>query len=154
MQQFQRATAQFPSDFRWGMVLLIGKCTHKAIGEKKLLRAKPRDVRQGVELIEKAPAKGWAAAYQGLRTGAALGGKETSAIDTIVLWSSGDPSGGRYMTAAAAADAWNHFNRFRRLRVIAIRISDEKEPAEAFMKLVADASGGVSLWATKPPKKP
>jgi len=153
LQQFKSAAAHFPSGFRWGMVLLFGKCSHKTIGEKKPLSTKPRDAKEGVELIEKAPQKGWAGAYQGLRAGASLGGKESGAFDTIVLWSTGDPAGGRYMTAAAAADAWNEFNRFRRLRVIAVRISNRKDPADAFMKSIADASGGVSLWAKKPPAK-
>ena len=154
MRQFQAAGEKFPADFRWGMVLLIGKCSTKAIGEKKLLGAKKRDVKEGLEMIEKAPQKGWAAPYQGLRAAATLGGKESSAIDTVVLWSTGDPAGGRYMASAAAADAWNRFNRFRRVRVIAIRLGHRKEPAEAFMKSVADASGGVSLWAKEPPKNP
>jgi len=150
LREFKGAAAAFPEGFRWGMVTLYGRFTFKAIGEKKLLTDKPRDAKQGVKLIEKAPEKGWCAPYQGLRTGAALGGKESSAIDTIVLWATGDPAGGRYMNADAAADAWNRFNRFRRLRVIAIRIGNRKQPAETFMKSIADASRGVSHWARKP----
>jgi len=151
MREFASAADQFAAEFRWGLVTLFGRFTFKAVGEKKLLTAKPRDAKQGVKLIEKAPGKGWSSAYHGLRIGAALGAKQLDFLDTIILWSTGDPAGGRYMTAAAAADAWNRFNRFRRLRVIAIRIGNRKEPAEAFMKSIASSSGGVSLWAKKPP---
>jgi hypothetical protein len=70
--------------------------------------------------------------------------------DTIFLWDSGGPEGGRYMTPESAVAAFKRFNRFRRLVVHAIRIGDEGEPSETLMKGLAEASGGVYLWAKKP----
>jgi hypothetical protein len=69
----------------------------------------------------------------------------------VYLFSTGDPRGDWYMTPEATLDAFRRFNRFRRLVVHAIRISDRKEPAETLMKGLAEASGGTYLWAAKPP---
>ena len=153
LREFRKATTGFPKEFGWGMVTLHGPFTFKAIGEKKLLKPTTRDLRAGVKLIEKAPTRGWCSPLEGLRTGAGLGGKQNETLDTIVLWATGDPSGGRYMTADSAALAWAHHNRFRRLRVHCIRISNRKEQAEIFMKKVAKSSGGTYVWANKPPAK-
>ncbi|MEM8885610.1 MAG: hypothetical protein AAGD14_16210 [Planctomycetota bacterium] len=146
--QFEGAFDAFPADFRWGMVALHGPFTAKTIGEKKLLKTGTRDRKAGLKLIDGAPQRGWCSAFQGLRTALAMAGEP---VDTIVLWHTGDPSGGRFMGPEPAVAAWRRINRFRRVQVVAIRISNRKDPAEAFMKGVAEESGGRYLWAQKPP---
>jgi hypothetical protein len=153
LRELAKATSSFPRDFGWGIGLLHAAFTVKTIGEKKLLKPSKRDVAAAVKLIEKAPTKGWCSPLEGLRAGAQLGGKQNEVLDTVVLWATGDPAGGRYMTADSAAQAWAVFNRFRRLRVHCIRISNRKEQAEKFMQQVAASSGGTYLWASTPPAK-
>ena len=55
------------------------------------------------------------------------------------------------MCAKAAAAAWQRFNRFRCLRVNAVRICNRKKEAETFMTAIAKSSGGTYLWAKAPP---
>jgi hypothetical protein len=148
-REIEAAFQSFPKEFRWGLLTMFGRLGTKAVGEKKLLATKPGDLRAALKLIDQAPAKGWCSPVGGLVAAATLGG---DAIDTVVLWHTGDPSGGRFMGVKPAIAAWQRFNRFRKLQVIAIRISNRKEPAEAFMKGVAEGSGGQYLWAKSPPQ--
>jgi hypothetical protein len=147
-REFTSAFGTFPKDFHWGMVTLFGRFATKAVGDKRLAGTRPGDLREGLKLIEQAPQKGWCSPLAGLLIAADLGG---DGIDTVVLWHTGDPSGGRYVNAGAAAAAWRRENRARKLQVVAIRISNRKDPAETFMKAVAEQSGGPYLWANKPP---
>ena len=151
VRQLERTSEAFSPDMRWGLITLSGPFNCKTEGEKRLLKADKKSRRAALKLVQKAEQKGWCAPYQGLRVAAAMGGKESATIDTIVLWGTGDPAGGRFMCAKAAAAAWLRFNRFRCLRVDAVRIANRKNEAETFMTTIANASGGTYLWAKKPP---
>ncbi len=72
--------------------------------------------------------------------------------DTIFLFDSGDPRGGRFMAPQPVVNAFKRYNRFRRFIVHAIRICNEKEASEILMKGIADASGGTYVWMKKPPE--
>ena len=150
-RQLERAAESFDPEFRWGVVTLFGPFTYKAEGDKRFLKPDKKGMRAALKLIDRASERGWCSPYQGLRVAAEMGGKERDRADTIVLWGTGDPAGGRFMCARAAASAWTHFNRFRRLRIHTVRIGNRKEEAEAFMSAIAKASGGTYLWAKKPP---
>ncbi|MHC4939455.1 MAG: HEAT repeat domain-containing protein [Planctomycetota bacterium] len=147
-REFSTTFETFPEDFRWGLLTMFGRFSTKAAGEKKLLGTKSKDLKLALKLIDQAPEKGWCSPLGGLLAAAEYGG---DGIDTIVLWHHGDPSGGRFMSAKPSVAAWRRFNRFHRLQVIAVRISNRKEPAETFMRGVAEESGGRYHWAKKPP---
>jgi hypothetical protein len=162
LREFDRAAASFAPDLAFGVVGLYGAFAAEPLGGPKLLRAEKRDVRAARREIEKMPADGWCAPYEGLLAAARLAGMgpESDAdfpdarADTVYLWNTGDCSAGRYMTPESALAAFRRFNRFRRLVVHAIRICDEGEPSETFLKGVAEATGGACLWAKKPPGAP
>jgi len=160
LREFDRASAGFAGDLSFGLVGLYGPFVAESMCGPKLLHPDKRDLRNARRQLEKLPADGWCTPYEGLVEAARLAGMgpESDAnfpeahADTVYLWSSGDCGSGRYMSPDAALAAFVRFNRFRRLVVHAIRISDEGEPSETFMKGVAEATGGSYVWATKPPR--
>ena len=80
-------------------------------------------------------------------------GAQRNHVDTVFLFDSGDPRGGRYMAPQPVVNAFNRYNRFRRFIVHAIRICNEKEASEILMKGIAEASGGTYVWMKKPPEE-
>jgi hypothetical protein len=160
LREFDTTLGAFPEEARFGVVALQAIFGWELAGEKRLLKPTTRGAKEARKLIERLPGRGWCSQFQGIRLAAALGGLDPDsathsfkepAADTIFLWDSGDPSGGRYMDPDAVIAAFKRFNRFRRLVVHTLRICNEKEPSEALMKGFAEASGGRYVWLRKPP---
>jgi hypothetical protein len=162
LREFDKTSATMAPDLSFGALVIYAACVTEPLGAPKLLRAEKRDIRNVRHDIEKLPGDGWCAQYEGLLGAAALAGMPPgpdadfadARADTIFLWDTGGPEGGRYMTPEAAVAAFRRFNRFRRLVVHTIRICDEGEPSEALMKGLAAATGGTYLWAKKPGAQP
>jgi hypothetical protein len=162
LAEFDKTAASFAPELAFAVVVLCANCGAEPLGPAKLVQPEKRDLKEVRHDIERLPANGWCAQYEGLLAGAAMAGMPAGAdddfpearADTIYLWDAGGPSGGRYMTPESAVAAFRRFNRFRRLVVHAIRICDEGEPSETVMKGLADASGGTYLWAKKPRSVP
>lgn len=159
LREFERTLRSFPPDARFGVAVLYGRLSLQTEGDKRLLKPVPRDVATAMKLLERIAGRGWCSPYLGLEEAARLAGMpadETdfadARADTVYLLHRGDPAGGRYMTPESALAAFRRLNRFRRMTVHTLRISDFKEPAETFMKGVAEASGGTYVWLQKPPK--
>jgi hypothetical protein len=159
LKEFDKTAASLAPDISFAALSLYGACDAQPLGSPKMLKADKRDIRAVRHDLERLPGDGWCAQYEGLLAAARLAGlgPETDAdfpeprADTICLWDSGGPQGGRYMTPEAALAAFRRFNRFRRLVVHTIRICDEGEPAETLMKGLAESTGGTYVWAKKPP---
>jgi hypothetical protein len=160
LREFDRTLDAFPADARFGVVALQAIFGWGLAGEKKLLKPTTRDRKEARKLLERLPGRGWCSQFQGIRLAAALGGLDPEStthsfkeptVDTVFVWDSGDPSGGRYMDPDAVIAAFKRFNRFRRLVVHTLRICNEKEPSERLMKGLAEASGGRYVWLKKPP---
>jgi hypothetical protein len=159
-QQFDAAVSGFPADGAFGLVILQGRYDLELLGERKLLRPEPRDLRPARKLLEKLQCSGWCSQYAGLVAASRLGrmGPEQECdfpearIDTVFLVNAGDPAGGHWLTPESARAAFRRYNRFRRLVVHALRICNEKEPSETLMKALAEDSGGTYVWLKEPPE--
>jgi len=146
LDQFDRAAAAFPDTLAFDVISLQGIFTFKRLAEKKPLSKRTRDIEAARKLLEQASARGWCSQYVGLRAAG-----ELAAVDTVYLVDPGEIRGGRFLTPEAVVAAFARYNRFRRLVVHAIRISNEKEEAETLMKGLASVSGGTYVWQSKPP---
>ena len=51
----------------------------------------------------------------------------------------------------AAVDAVARLNRFRRVRIHALRIGYEQETGAALMEAIAKRTGGTYVWLKEPP---
>jgi hypothetical protein len=71
--------------------------------------------------------------------------------DTVFLLDQGSPAWGCYWTADSALRALRRLNRFRRLKVCAVRICIPDKEEEALMLGIAEATGGTCRWQRKPP---
>jgi hypothetical protein len=71
--------------------------------------------------------------------------------DTVFLLDQGSPAWGCYWTADSALRALRRLNRFRRLKVCAVRICIPDKEEEALMQGIAEATGGTYRWQRKPP---
>ncbi|MHC4547463.1 MAG: HEAT repeat domain-containing protein [Planctomycetota bacterium] len=147
-------------DTVFGIVALYGNWAVGLLDEKRLLDCGRRNLKAARKFVEKLPADGWCAQYEGLRRAARLAGMDPASgsldfpdprADTVFLFDSGDPRGGRYMAPEPVVKAFQRLNRFRRLVVHTIRICNEKEAGETLMKGIAEASGGTYVWMSKPP---
>lgn len=160
--EFDKTAAAFAPDLSFAALVIYAACVAEPLGGPKLMRAEKREIRSVRHDLERLPGDGWCAQYEGLLAAAALAGMPygpdadfpDARADTIYLWDTGGPEGGRYMTPEAAVAAFTRFNRFRRLVVHAIRICDEGEPSETLMKGLAAATGGTYFWARKPGAPP
>jgi HEAT repeat protein len=158
LREFDKAAGSFAPDVSFGALVIYASCTAEPLGDGKLVHPEKREIRNVRKDLEKLQGDGWCPQYEGLLAAAALAGMPAgidadfpdARADTIYLWDSGGPEGGRYMTPESAVAAFKRFNRFRRLVVHAIRIGDEGEPADALMKGLAEASQGTYLWTKKP----
>jgi len=147
-RQFESAAQEFPDDFVVGLVSLYGSYQ---IGETRIGRASRRTLGLAKRFLTKLAADGWTAAHTGLLH-AAQAADRHEGVDTIVLWSGGRPGGGPFLYAKAAIDDWRRRNRARGLTVHAVRIVDDGDEAEAYMKGIAESSGGRYVWAKRPPE--
>jgi len=160
LKEFDRASRAFPEDLRFGLVAL--HTTFQADPLKKRPVEPTRgNLRAARRMLEKLPADGWCAQLEGIYAAARIGGLgpeshldfPEAAVDTIFLVNGGDPAGGRFVNPHAVLAAFERFNRFRRLRVHAIRICNDGDASEILMKGLAEASRGTYLWAAKPPEE-
>jgi hypothetical protein len=151
-----------PAETRFGLIGLYGSWAIDTLGEKKLVAPTRRGIKAARKFIEKLTATGWCAQYEGFLCAARMAGMDPDEanadfpeprVDTIFLFDSGDPRGGRYMAPQPVVNAFKRFNRFRRLIVHTIRICNEKEASETLMKGIAEASGGTYVWMKKPPEE-
>lgn len=158
LAQLRSALAGLPPEAAFNVVALHSAFEAEPLSEKKMLRATPKDRATAEKFLEKLPGQGWCAQYAGLLQAMRIAGMPPegvdfpdAAADTIFLVNAGGPAGGHYMSPEAVVSAFGRFNRFRRLVVHCIRISDDKEPGETLMKGLAESSGGVYVWQTKGP---
>ncbi|MHC4134144.1 MAG: HEAT repeat domain-containing protein [Planctomycetota bacterium] len=150
------------ADTRFGLIGLYGSWAIDTLGEKKLAAPTRKDIKAAQKFVDKLTATGWCAQYEGFLWAARMAGmatEETDAdfpkprADTVFLFDSGDPRGGRYMAPQPVVNAFKRYNRFRRLIVNTIRICNEKEASEILMKGIAEASGGTYVWMKQPPQE-
>ncbi len=146
-REFGRAAATFPSEFKFGFVSLYGSTQ---IGEKRIAAASKKSIRAADRFLEKLAADGWTSPHVGLLHTADIADKDPD-IDTIVMFSGGRPAGGPFVYAKAAVDDWRRRNRARGLTVHTVRIVDDGDEADAYMKGLAEVSTGRYLWAKEPP---
>jgi len=157
VHEFDLALEKVDPEMRYGLVALHGRFGVQLLGEKKLLRMKRSDLKKARKMVERLPGSGYCSQYAGLVAAATLAGMPPDAAefdaplaDTVFLFNTGAPYGGRYMSPPAALAAFRRFNRFRRLVVHAIRFCDEGTDGEELMKGLAESSGGQYLWVKKP----
>lgn len=146
-----------PKEAPFHLVALHGAFEAEALSGKKPLRAGKADRAAVEKFVERLPARGWCAPYEGICEAMRLMGLPPGAddfgkpnADTIFLVHAGAPAGGRYMSPDAAIEAFRRLNRFRRVTVHAIRICDDKEAGEKLMCGIAEASGGSYLHRKAP----
>ena len=160
LRELNKTLANMHTDARFGLTLLHADFKIESLGVKKLLRPTKRDVARVQKRLKSQRANiGWCSQYQGLREALRLCGLDPEQdgdfgepdADAIYLWNPGAPGGGRYMLPEAVVDAFARLNRFRRVRVYAIRIGNNKEDGELLMKGLAERSGGSYLWSSEPP---
>ncbi len=158
-KQLEATLGAMPKETRFGVVCLFGSFVTKTLGEQTLLKPGKRSTKSVLKLVARLPGQGWCSPHEGLREAARIGGLPPeeydfpdAEIDTVFLFDTGDPAGGRFMTPESALAAFKRFNRFRRLVVHTVRICNEGEPARILMEGIAQASGGTYFWAKTPPK--
>jgi hypothetical protein len=148
------------ADAHFGLIGLYGSWAIDTLGENKLATPTRRNVKAARKFIDKLTATGWCAQYEGFLCAGRMAGMDPEVsradfpkarVDTVFLFDSGDPRGGRYMAPQPVVNAFKRYNRFRRLIVHTIRICNEKEASEILMKGIAEASGGTYVWMQKPP---
>ena len=157
-KQLKTTLAAMPKETRFGAVGLFGSFVTDSLGDRSLLKPGQRATKSMLKLVARLPGKGWCSPHEGLREAARIGELPPeeydfldAEIDTVFLFDTGDPAGGRFMTPESAIAAFKRFNRFRRLVVHTIRICNEGKPSETLMQGIARASGGTYLWAKSPP---
>ena len=162
LRELNKTLASMHTDAGFALTLLHADFKIESLGAaKKLLRPTKRDVAKVQKRIKSQRAnRGWCSQYQGLREALRLCGLDPEQdgdfgepdADAIYLWNPGAPGGGRYMLPEPVVDAFARLNRFRRVRVYAIRIGNNKEDGERLMKGLAERSGGSYLWSSEPPE--
>jgi hypothetical protein len=159
-RELTRTLEACSEDTGFGLIGLYGAWAIDTMGEKRLAKPTRRDIKAAGKFIDKLTATGWCAQYEGFLCAAGMAGmdpEEADAdfpeprVDTVFLFDSGDPRGGRYMAPLPVVNAFKRYNRFRRLIVHTIRICNEKEASEILMKGIAEASGGTYVWMRQPP---
>ncbi|MFQ5844901.1 MAG: HEAT repeat domain-containing protein [Planctomycetota bacterium] len=159
-RQLRRTLLNLPSDASYAVSLLHADFRTESLGGRRMLRYSERDRKEVLERIERQrTAVGWCSQYAGLLEAMRLCGMDPSRdddfpkarADTVYLWDTGSPAGGRFMLPEAVLDAFSRLNRYRRLVVHTIRVANAKEEGERLMKGLAERSGGSYRWQAEPP---
>lgn len=160
LEELARTLGSMTDATRFGVVYLTGGNPERVpiYGEKKPLAPSKGANKKLLKAIAKPEPNGTMSAEEGLRRAFGLCGSELCSnpgakdvwLDTVFLLHTGWV-GGRWGIPEALVADFERKNRFHRLQVHAIRISDRKDEAEALMKGVADASRGTYLWLKELP---
>ncbi len=171
MRELAKTLGGLAEDTRFGVVLLAGDLMANygkvrdplVLGLGKLLVPKKRDRAAAARLLEKVR-PGWAMwspQFTGLLVASMVAGVGPDAkleddeprADTVFFLNDGLKRSGRYLLPELEIEAFRRFNRFRRLVVHTIQISDEGEDAKAVMEGYAKASGGRYVHQLQPPAR-
>ncbi len=148
------------SDFYFNVAMLHN--THKlddeTLGKGDLVRATRGNRAAAVRIVEKFTKHGGASDLAGLFyamevQARRLAKKKSSAPvpDTVYLISDGR-LGGLFLDPRASIEAFLRRNRFHRIVVNTVRISDGSSSREAWLQGLAKASGGTYSWAPTAPR--
>jgi len=160
VKQLRKSLDALPADARFGLLALYGKEEAFPLDDGRMLKASPGATAAAVKFAEGLDQVGFCSVYEGLRAALGAAGLDPEAgaedfpavrADTALLVHGGGPYGGRFVTAEPVVEAFGRLNRFRRLLVHGIRISNQKVQAEAVLKGIAEASGGTYHWQAVPP---
>jgi hypothetical protein len=165
-QGIQRMLEAAPAELAFSLVAipsgvggLTGLGTYDAT---PLQRVTPATIKAAETFIAEMSGRGASEVWSGLLGAMEVAGLDPApgahdfpraAADTAFLFHRGAPLYGRAITSEAVVGAFLRHNRFRRLRVHAIRIGDERDEAERTMRELAEGSGGTYLWARVAPPR-
>jgi hypothetical protein len=167
--ELSRTLETLPADARFGLVVLrdggrdawprIEK--DSVLGVPRLLKADRAAILEVDRALGDVP-PGWSRWHEtmdGLWHAATVAGLPpcpvsaigVPAADTLVLVSSGEVRGGRFVLPEEAVAAFARWNRFRRLVVHTIRVADDGRDAETLLRGLAEATGGRYVHVTRAP---
>lgn len=149
---------RLPDDGRFALVVGYGRSSNKILGTKGMLRGNARNARKATRLLGQQASNSWERRHvlRELRLAYEIAGSPPSALDietqnadTAVFVGDGAPQG-PYHDVEATLQVFIRWNRFCRLRVHTVRISNAAG-GERLLRGIAEASGGTYRWQSKPP---
>lgn len=160
LQEFERTLDAMPEDVHFAVVHLWGSTPSSAaiLGEKKPLEPSKGTRRSVLKAVGKPNPQGQLSAEEGLRHACSLWGTNprkdpkpgSEPLDTVFVVHTGW-NGGRWGIPEALVADFERRNRFHRLQVNTIRITDLKEEAQRLLRGLAEVSGGTYHWLTELP---